>query len=389
MLLCLLSSLSLLAALRGSSRWWWAAYAATSCAVAYTHFTGVFLLAGQLLWALVAYPRARRALFAANAAAVVGFLPWLPQLIKTAGSRGTKIYGRLDPFGLHAMRIDLGRLAIGHPYLSITHVPGTLGAALILAGVALALAAGYVRVMRAGGLRLSRTAVLVVVLACSPPAGAALYSALHESVWGARNVISCWPGFAVLLGALLTHPRLPWRAAPLALVMVGFALGALKLSQTQNHRPDYNSAAAYIDRSGYPTAPVVDLAAPTPGPPTETEAALAIEQPGERHPVLRIGLPPLAAVLRAPPYTDLPRPSGLQIGREAAALAGDGELFIVAATTAPISSLESVRRLHVRTGTGNLINFWQFLGALPARFHPVSKRTFDGFLPVSVYLYRG
>lgn len=54
---CLLSTLSLLRAVR-SGRWeWWALYAASSCAAAYTHFTSIFLLALQFTWALVPSPR--------------------------------------------------------------------------------------------------------------------------------------------------------------------------------------------------------------------------------------------------------------------------------------------------------------------------------------------
>jgi hypothetical protein len=161
------------------------------------------------------------------------------------------------------------------------------------------------------------------------------------------------------------------------------------MTQTSHQRPDYRSAAAYIDRVDHQSAPVVELVAPTPGPPTATEAALALDGSGGRHPVLRIGLPPLSAVLKAAPYSPLATPSGEVIAREAAALAGNGRLFIVAPTSAPISSLESTRRAHIRGGTGELGMFASFLGALPARFHPVTSRTYPGFAPVTVYVYRG
>jgi 4-amino-4-deoxy-L-arabinose transferase-like glycosyltransferase len=384
----LASSLALLRALRDGSRGWWVLYALCACGVAYTHYTGVFLLAAQFLWAFVAYPRARRALLVATALAAVGFLPWVPALIRTAHSPGVKIYGFLEPFRLHDIPTDLSKAAIGHPYLSLSRVPGEVAAILVLAGVAVA-AVGALRRAAATRPALSRELTLIVVLAAAAPVGAALYSLVRESVWDARDLISSWPAFGVLLGGLATYPRMPWRAGALALVLVGFLLGGLKLSQTAQQRPDYDSAAAFIVQHSAPTAPVVDLPAPSPGPPTETDAALALARPGEHHPVLRLGGPPLAEVLRSPAYTSLPAPSGLVVARQAAALAGEGELFLILPARVPIGKLAAARRRHVVSGTGALADLAEFLSALPARFHLVTSRTYPGLFPVSVYAYRG
>src|SRR5947209_2753469 len=187
-LLCLLSTLALLRALKTSESRWWALYAVCACGVAYTHFTGVFLLLGQFIWASVAHPKARRALVLASAAAAVAFLPWVPSLINTANSPGTKLYGLLEPFSLHSMRIDLGHWAIGHPYLNLATVPGHLAALLICGGVGLATLGAVLasRTVRHGGhpVRAPRELVLVVTLAVAAPLGAALYSELREGVWG-------------------------------------------------------------------------------------------------------------------------------------------------------------------------------------------------------------
>jgi uncharacterized membrane protein len=59
-MLCLVSTLALLRAVRDGGRSWWLLYAATSCAAMYTHYTSVFPLAVQLGWALVTQPGARR-----------------------------------------------------------------------------------------------------------------------------------------------------------------------------------------------------------------------------------------------------------------------------------------------------------------------------------------
>jgi 4-amino-4-deoxy-L-arabinose transferase-like glycosyltransferase len=392
-LLLLLSTLALLNALETGGRRWWVAYAALSCAAAYTHFTAVFLLVAQFAWAILTHPHARRPLVLANVAAVIGFLPWLPTLIKTEGSPGTKLYAFLEPFTLHNIRIDLGRWSIGHPFVSLATIPGSVAAAMVVAGVALALVGTVLRVWSArrplAVLRLRPEVALVVVLACAAPVGDALYSSLRGSVWFARNLISSWPGFAVLLAALFTYSRGAWRLAALALALAAFVIGDLELLESSNQRPDYAAAATYIDRTDHQGAPVVVLVEPTPGPPTAIEAALALDGSLRRHPVLRIGLPPLLAVLSAPPYAPLAPLRGEVVAREAATLAGDGTLFVVAPTAATLSRLEALRRRHFRGGAGELDLFNAFLGALPARFRPVAARTFKGFFPVTVYVYRG
>jgi hypothetical protein len=199
-LLVLLATLSLLRALR-TMRWtWWLAYSVFACAAAYTHFTSVFPLAGIFLWAFLSQPQARRQIVLATAGAVVGFLPWLPTLIKTTRSPGTKLYETLEPFSLDAIRFDLGHWAIGHPYQTLAEIPESWAVLLGVLGVVLALAGVAHRWAFSGRRQLwhrpSAEHVLVAVLALAAPVGAALYSELRESVWGARNVIAAWPGFA-------------------------------------------------------------------------------------------------------------------------------------------------------------------------------------------------
>ena len=71
----LLSTLTMLRALDTGRLVWWAAYAASSCAAASTHYTVVFLLVVQLGWALWTQPRARMYLVLANVAAAGGLPP--------------------------------------------------------------------------------------------------------------------------------------------------------------------------------------------------------------------------------------------------------------------------------------------------------------------------
>ncbi len=157
---------------------------------------------------------------------------------------------------------------------------------------------------------------------------------------------------------------------------------------TVHHRPDFQAAAEYIDRTSH-SAPAVEFGDLPSGPLTELEAAIALTGSGPRHPVVRLGLPPLEAVLRAPAHASLASQPGALVAREAAALAGHGTLYIVGHVRWPISVLEAIRRLHSHTDRGFLGSLGAFLGSMPARFHPVAARTFKGLFPVTVYVYRG
>jgi hypothetical protein len=392
-LLILLVALALLEAVQRPGWRWWAAYALFACAAAYTHFTSVFALAALFAWALVTHPVVWRKLLLASAAAAIAYLPWLPILIKTSESPGTKLYEVLEPFSLHAIRIDLGHWAIGHPYLLLSQVPGTGATLIAVIAVFIAIVGtGLKLAPRLRGSPLPRPTfglALVVVLALAAPLGVALYSAVRESVWGARNVISSWTGFAVLLGALVTYPKTLWRVPATGLLLVAFVIGGVSMLPARHHRPDYTDAIAYIDSLARNAGPIADVVAPTPGPPTETEAALALAGTAGAHSVFRIGIPPLKEVLAAPPYTSLKPQPGQLVAREVAAAAGDGLLFIVAPTAVPTASLQAARRRRSQANTNELAIFGSFLGALPARFHPVGSRTFPGLAPVTVYVYRG
>ena len=60
MALVLLSTFALLHAVVDDGGPWWLALRRLGALAAYTHYTGVYFVAGQLAWALWAHPRARR-----------------------------------------------------------------------------------------------------------------------------------------------------------------------------------------------------------------------------------------------------------------------------------------------------------------------------------------
>jgi uncharacterized membrane protein YgcG len=442
MVLVLVSSIGLLQALRTGRLRWWAVYAVCSCAAMYTHYTSLFVLVGQFGWAFWTHPRARRALVGANAVAAAGFVPWLPYLINTTHSPGRNVIGFLQPFGLHAIRLALETSAAGHPFLPLTTIPGSIALAMIVVGACLALPPLALRLGRGrgrggeggggghrggggeegghrgggrgrdgngnGDARWTRGGgpQLPLVLAASTPVGLALYSLLGTSVWDNRDLISSWPGFAVALAALLTgagdparrsqvagrergHPgKLAIAALPAALVLAGFAIGAAKMPQRSHRRPDYDAAARWIAAAGAPGDPVVDLGALTPGPPNETEAALALPRRSRAglYPVVRLGQPPLKAVLRAAPYAPLPAERGEVVAHEAAIMATHRRLFLVLSGYAPLTVIQAQRRARTpvpaQTALGQLA---AFLRALPTDFQPVALKSFPGLFPVTVY----
>lgn len=392
LVLCLGSTLGLLKALRSGGRGWWVVYGAASCAAMYTHFTSVFLLVAQFCWAFVTHASSRRALLAANLGAAVGFAPWLPNLVRTAHSPGTRLYGTLDPFTLDAVRLGLGHLWFGSPEQPITTIPGLAAVALALAGLGCALLGVLVATRGSSRIRLCVASpfALVLLLAFAAPLGAGLYSAFRPSVWDSRNLISSWPGFAVLLGAILTHPRTVWRVPALALVLAAFAIGSIKMLSPSYHRPNYEAAAGYINQTGTDHEPVVNWPDFSPGPPSELEVALDIQGSARRHPVLRLGAAPLAEVLRAPPYTSLLPQPGETVAHEAVSLARSGKFYLVLPGFVPLPVLEAVRRKHIssRPTSGILALLGAFLGALPARFHPVAVRSYQGLHHVTVYVFQ-
>lgn len=391
--LCLVSTLALLRSVSTGRPWWWVAYAACSCAAMYTHFTSVFVLIAQFGWAFITQPRARRALLVANVAVAIGFVPWLPVLIRASHSPLTTVYGALGPFTVLNVRLDLEHVAIGHPLVPIAAIPGKVGAAAVLAGAAIAvvgtiLRAAADRVPRHWGWR-SPEVWLIVVLACATPVGVAIYSVVGNSIWDARNLLASWPGFATLVGALLTYPRLRWGLPAVCLVLCGLVIGAVRMQQSRYHRPDYLAVARYMDRVGTDHEPAVNWPDLTPGPPTELEAAMTLAGAASRHPVIRLGLAPLPLVLRASPSAILNPLPGELVGRIAVRQAGQRGLFLVLPVGIPVSTLEVMRRAHLRAGatTNFLALLASFLRALPPNFHVIAVHSFSGLNRVTVYTF--
>jgi mannosyltransferase len=378
LLLVLLSTLSLLRALRSRGFGWWAAYALCSCAAIYTHYPAVFALGAQFVWAFWTRPDARWPLVASNLAAAAGYIPWVPTLLDNTRSPGSDVIGFLNPFSLHAIGTDLSRWFVGHPYISVTSLPGPVALVMLGAGLATGVVGLLLRLRRTAARRISSVpagVVLVLVLAIANPIVIALYSSIGDSVWLSRNLIASWPGLALTVGALVTSGEGIARIATIALVLGAFAVGAGHMLGADSQRPDYNAAASFIEQAGREGDPVVEVAGPTPGPLIPL-GDVALNHFGrsepDRYPVLRLGFPPREELLRSEPYAPHSVPPAEAIARRAAVLARGRRLFIV--VPGPPADVRALLA--------------PFRDALPRRLHRVEDRQFSGLLPVTVIVYR-
>jgi Dolichyl-phosphate-mannose-protein mannosyltransferase len=368
LLLDLLSTLALLRALETRRVGWWIAYAACSCAAVHAHYVAVFVLAGQLGWAFFARPEARRPLIAANVGAAAGFLPWLPGFLDDRN--GPNLIGLFEPFTLHGVGRALVRWSIGHPFTRFSALPGAAAELIAAAGLAIGLV-GLALARRRSGVRLAPGTALVLVLALSGPALAALYSAFGTSVFNPQNLIASWPGLALSVGLLVTSAgRLSVLAT--ALVLAAATIGTAKMLGADYQRPDYKAAVRYIDRTGKPGDPIVDV--PLSGNPiTALDAALGYGRASpDPHPVLRIGAPPRETAVRAlaqghSPLAPPPTPRAAATAREAARLARGRTLYLV--------MVDSGRQLVPSASSSVPV----FLRALPKRFRVVKTASFNGY----------
>jgi hypothetical protein len=85
-----------------------------------------------------------------------------------------------------------------------------------------------------------------LLLAIAAPLGAALYSAVSDDLFIARNLLSSLPALTLAMGALLVSLPRALAIATLAAALVALGVGAVGTFDTATRRPAYDEAGAFI-----------------------------------------------------------------------------------------------------------------------------------------------
>ncbi|MGK2950167.1 MAG: glycosyltransferase family 39 protein [Acidimicrobiales bacterium] len=374
MALVLASTWTLLRAVDSGHRLWWVAHALCVALAAYTHYTAVFVLAAQLLWALVVHPGARRPLLTATAAAAVLYVPWLPGLRGDLDSPTTEILAYLSPFDLEAAQVVLGHWMVGFPFpgegRALRDLPGT--AALVLLVVGLGAAAVDVVVRRArrperadradpaeqGATR--RGLVLLAVLAVVTPAGAIAQSLLSTDVFSVRSLAASWPYLALAVATVVAAARPPLRSLASVLLVAGMAVGAVTMLGPDYRRPEYSTVTRLADDR--PGSVIVSARLLSPGPLTNFEVEGS--QPREA-PVFRLLLP---QQMERPFTLGEARLSPPEVMAQAVAAAAGAPVIVVAAIPEPPVVLDA-------------------LALLPDGYRLAERFVLEGIYPAQVLVY--
>jgi uncharacterized membrane protein len=256
-LLALVSTYALLRALESGSRWWWAAFAAATAGVMYTHYTGVFVLIAQTWWALWFHRDRWRPIAISVGAAAIAYLPWLPNIRENVPVDIIKLVFPLTPRNFVRGQ---ARLFPGHPYAGVGDVPGKVGLALVLLGVAVAAAAVGVRLVRARRMpALPPRVVLILALTVASSIGTVLSDWAGQPIYLPRNLIASLPPLLLALALLVVRARPPVALVAGALLVGGVALGTYHALQPENGRPQYKAAAHWVDARARPGDPVAQI----------------------------------------------------------------------------------------------------------------------------------
>ena len=363
MFICLVSTYALVRATdEDTERKWWVVYALFTAAAMYSHYSSIFLLVGQAGWALIARRDSLVPLLVASAGAALIFVPWLPGYIEDSNSFTAQNIGIIWPFDFDLFVKESLRAALAGPNIPMREVPGELGLLAIFAGCAVGLGALVVRAWGRGVLVLDARGALLVTLALAPLLGAGLYSLISTDVFVGRNLISAWPGWALLVGTLAVAPRGWLRIGTLVAVLGGFALGGVMMLSANNQRTDYVSVAEYLLENATEGDAIVDSPIPAVAGRLALDVALA-DLGADNLVVHRLGVASLADRLEAlapggPGYVaEFDVPTGEETAAAAISDAEDSRIFLVLG-----GEEQSLPEVQAFLNEGDLSDFLDALG---------------------------
>ena len=249
-----LAAVLLLEALRRErARGWWIGFAAALAAIALSHYTAIAAALWLAAWAAYARRDRLRPLVAACAAAAAAFLVWVP-FAPTFSS--PDVVGAFWPLTLSNVASAAARSLYGvNPPVALGDAPGLLPA-IALTAIALAAAAAAAARLWSDGL--PSPLGLVAGLALVTPVALLAYSLVSTDIFVARSLFPTAPAaFAVIGVGLATLPR-PALAACAVVGVIALGAGALAANGPDARRPQYEQAAAFIERETRPADPVLD-----------------------------------------------------------------------------------------------------------------------------------
>lgn len=253
--LALASTYALLRALDSDSRKWWAAFAAATAGVMYTHYTGIFVLIAQTAWALWFHRDRWRTIGVSIGAAAIAYVPWLPFIRENVPVDIIELVFPLTPRNFVRGQ---SRLFPGHPYAGIEQVPGALGLALVLLGIALGAAFFAARALRHRP-RVRPPVVLIVAIALASTIGTVVADWVGQPIYLPRNLIASLPALCLVIAAMVVRAPRPAAVAAAALLIAGLGIGTFRAARAENGRPQYKAAAHWVDDRARPGDPVAQV----------------------------------------------------------------------------------------------------------------------------------
>lgn len=271
-----LSTLLLLVALDTQRPGWWFAYGLSASLAVYTHYTGIFPLAAQALWAVWTYRSQVRELVIVHALVALAYLPWLPYL-RDQSSTNIELLNGLSKLSPEAISRSVATLLPGYPFTDVSEIPGPFALVLLAVGVCVALGgtAMRFRAARPSSIGLSSRTVLLLLLALVTPLALVVFD-----IFVPRNLSASLPAAFLLLGTWLSSLPRPVSVAAVSLVTVGLGIGSLKTLDDDFRRTPYEQAAHLIDATGRPDEPVIEIIAGAQSPLGPLGQSLAIHFKG-------------------------------------------------------------------------------------------------------------
>ena len=251
-----LAALLLLKALERGRRRWWISLSVALAAIALSHYTAIAAAVWLAAWAAYARRDRIRPLVASCAAAAAAFLVWVP-LAPTFSA--PDVVGAFWPLTLSNTASAAGRSLFGvNPPVAFADAPGVLPAVALTAVVVVAAAMVAARLWGERREVVRTPLGMLVGLALVTPVALLAYSLVSTDIFVARSLFPTVPAVFAMVGIGLASLPRPALAACAAVGLVALAVGAAAAHGPDARRPQYEEAAAFIERATRPADPVLD-----------------------------------------------------------------------------------------------------------------------------------